>query len=420
MASAIDSLSATVVDDDPVEERIDGQGNSPFWNKICSALKYIVKAGADLAVSVPEMTEAMKEVEKVQENIKDEVEKMDLPTEIRSEMDELGSELKKCIRIAKVFLGHCVDMANFCLMPSVIEAIDKDLPMKVTSLLSFLDRFYGYFNTCREKMEDFDKQRDYLDNISKNFMRTHITAAKDGKTKLNTAEKDHAAHSLDHFAGLVNKMSKVALAEVTKGYIPADAAGSLVSFFTVTNIFAHMYEHKRMMDMVTDKQNITESNKSIVVAEQAKKAIAKFVKSSMEVRDFVYELWDNRLKIAYTHGKSLKEEFKDASIQLDCIAHSDIKNKLESIRRSMETIIQTLGVEGENINSALINAQSQQPAAHSTPESSPVVGGEPTLNLPNRATIGLSGRASIQVQSPGNAESQVLIPTSTPRYHHSL
>ncbi len=109
------SATCTVGDDYAMQEIIGGQGN-PFWKKVSSALQYIAKAGADLAVSIPEMTKALLEVEKVQDDIKNEVGKMDLPSEIRLEMDELHSELNKCIRIAKVFLLHCVDMANFCLM----------------------------------------------------------------------------------------------------------------------------------------------------------------------------------------------------------------------------------------------------------------------------------------------------------------
>ena len=393
------SESLSPMTNDPIEEP------NWMWGTICSSLKYFAKVGADLAVWCPEMTVALKGVEKVQDDIKDDVENMDLPYEIQVEMMELRNELKECIRIAKAFLFPCVNMANFCLDPEVIDAIDNELPAEVKSLLSFIDCFKKEFDICCDKLDKFEQQKNKLHEIAMKFMQKYVQNEKDGEIQLKTAQQEHVAHSLDSRASLVNKLSKLALAETAKGNMPADTAASVTAIFAIANVFAYQHEYKRVKNMATDKQNIKECTMSVATAGQAQKAINNFVTTSNEVRTFVYDIW-NHAEIVDTHGKSLKDETD--SIPFDIVKHRYVKKKLESIRQSMGKIVQTLGVEGQHIDSALlINAQPQQAASEPFQ-----LEGKTTLKLPSKETIGSkqNDKASIQVQSSINTQSQVLVP----------
>ncbi len=381
MASANNDITATssqsAMADDAGDQVVNGGSTREnFIEKILSAIKYFAEAGAKMAVSIPDFAETVKEIESVQHDIKVKVEKMGLPEESHMEIYKLQNQVKVCILKAKKFLHFCVSMANFSCNPDLEKLIDDELPGDVKSLVSFIVRFCKYFKTCSEKFKDFDEVKKNVQKDGDEFMDKYVEKAKSGKLQLKKAQKEHRDHSLSHSARLVNEFSILGLSGTVtaKEYIPAVVAGSLAAFFTTINIFSHFYEYRRVIRVEDYKQDIAEFETVVDIAQKTKKEIAKCVKESDAVNNFLLEVW-TLAEIADEYFIKINEEFADGpAIQVDRVMHIDISNKLSSIRDSMGKIIETLGTRGEYIESALINAQPVSESTRATSASTQDVG----------------------------------------------
>ena len=335
------------------------QALSPVMNVI-RQLGIVVNAGQRLAETLPSVQTAIVKIQEEQRQMEEAVDSNEnTDPEVAVEISTLKRSFQSCINDAKHFLKACVDMALYAVDEEIQEGINQDLEQgKLDVLAAFVGVFATRVEECKKRLKYFQESQTNARESAQVAMDKYKKKYNSSGREVQTMRRNHShAHLQVNMASGTQYVSALAicggLVAANRGWWSPRTALLAGIVGGVAILGTWMYEHKAAGDGLQAKQDLTENMKERSIFEGASKSIKDLQKSMDEVVVIIDEM-SRHVEQASNEIKgehSLKKYVGPPQMPPTNIAHyRDIEQKLKSLRRSMNSILQELEDDGTRIS----------------------------------------------------------------------
>lgn len=357
---------------------------------------YLVKQLGELAGTAYKLVNSLSSVqsgilenERVSREIEEEAAKFskDSDPEVASKIIELKDKYRSCINDGKIFLDACVDMASYATEEQHLAEIDENLRKegRFDKLKTFVEDLCGYLKECQKCTKEFRTTKEELEQEVKVRQNEYVEKANESGAAARMARERHSDAFLEQDKAKVYQVASQFAMDAAYTAAETGMLSHSMSLLTMTvtgfGVFvaARFNEHDAARDGLQQKRALESHKKKEAIYEDAKHCIFDLqvsMSDTVAIIDDMCRHAQHAKKLIEGSGSKGLKHYTDSDSKKNpgmVDGYYDIKNKIERLRKAMDSIKEKLGQGGEKISSepyelVISNTQPQQPTDTSETE----------------------------------------------------